>query len=67
MTSHHAVRVAAVLTKAGSVDPKVYGPKLFEIDAQGVTGRLAFDAQGEMKNPALTFSRFVNGKKTPLN
>lgn len=59
--------LAEAMTKAGSVDPKVYSPKLLEIDAQGVTGRLAFDAQGEMKNPALTFSRFVDGKKTPLN
>lgn len=59
--------LAEAMTKAGSVFPKVYGPKLFTIDAQGVTGRLAFDTQGEMKNPALTFSRFVDGKKTPLN
>jgi len=59
--------LAEAMTQAGSVVPKVYGPKLFTIDTQGVTGRLAFDARGEMKSPALTFSRFVDGKKTPLN
>ena len=58
--------LAAAMAKAGSIDPKVYGPKLFEIDTPGVTGRLAFDAHGEMKNPAITYSRFVDGRKTPL-
>jgi branched-chain amino acid transport system substrate-binding protein len=61
------VALAEAMARAGSTDPKVYAPRLFEIDAAGVTGRLAFDASGEMKNPGMTFSHFVDGKKTPLN
>jgi branched-chain amino acid transport system substrate-binding protein len=59
--------LAEAMVKANSVDPKVYAPRLFEIDAQGVTGRLAFDANGEMKNPAMTVSHYPDGKKLPLN
>ena len=40
---------------------------LFEIDAPGITGKLAFDANGELKAPAMTFSRYVEGKKQPMN
>lgn len=59
--------LAEAMVKANSVDPKVYAPRLFDIDAPGVTGRLAFDAQGEMKNPAMTVSHYPEGKKVPLN
>ena len=59
--------LAEAMQKANSADPKVYAPKLFEIDAQGITGKLAFDANGEMKAPAMTFSHYLAGKKVPLN
>ena len=59
--------LAEAMQKANSADPKVYAPKLFEIDAQGITGKLAFDANGEMKAPAMTFSHYLAGKKMPLN
>ena len=59
--------LAEGMLKANSADPKVYAPRLFEIDAQGITGRLAFDANGEMKSPAMTFFHYVAGKKTPRN
>ncbi|WP_088284717.1 branched-chain amino acid ABC transporter substrate-binding protein [Ideonella sp. A 288] len=59
--------LAEAMLKAGSANPKVYGPRLFEIDVQGVTGKLAFDATGEMKVPAMTFSQYIAGKKTPMN
>jgi branched-chain amino acid transport system substrate-binding protein len=62
-----ALALAEAMVKAGSADPKVYAASLFEIDAQGVTGKLAFDPNGELKNPALTFSHFPDGKKVPLN
>lgn len=58
--------MAEAMLQAGSADPKVYAPKLFSVSLPGVTGRLAFDANGELKTPALTFSHFVGGKKTPL-
>ena len=59
--------LAEAMQKANSADPKVYAPMLFEIDAQGITGKLAFDANGEMKSPAMTFSHYLAGKKVPLN
>ena len=59
--------LAEAIQKSNSADPKVYAPKLFEIDAQGITGKLAFDASVEMKAPAMSFSHYVAGKKVPLN
>ena len=59
--------LAEAMLKANSADPKVYAPRLFEIDVQGITGKLAFDANGELKTPAMTYSRYVDGKKQPMN
>jgi len=59
--------LAEGMLKANSADPKVYAPRLFEIDVQGITGKLAFDANGELKTPAMTYSRYVDGKKQPMN
>ncbi|GAB7528404.1 branched-chain amino acid ABC transporter substrate-binding protein [Pseudomonas sp. 3A(2025)] len=44
----------AALEKAGSTDPKKYLPVLRTSEYQGVTGTLAFDAQGNLKNPTFT-------------
>ncbi|WP_137894363.1 branched-chain amino acid ABC transporter substrate-binding protein [Ramlibacter sp. 2FC] len=55
------------MKKAGSPDPKVYGPALFNTDYQGVTARIAFDATGELASPALTLFQYRGGKKAPLN
>jgi branched-chain amino acid transport system substrate-binding protein len=32
-----------------------------------VTATIAFEPNGEMKNPAITLYRYVDGKKDPLN
>ena len=42
------------------------GPKLFEPDAQGITGKLAFDACGEMTAPVMGFLQRWAGMKLPL-
>ena len=55
------------MVRAGSTDPKVYGPLLFKTDYQGVTSKIAFEADGELKNPAMTLYMYQNGKKVPLN
>lgn len=55
------------MKKAGSPDPKVYGPELFKVSHPGVTARIAFDATGELKNPALTLFQYKAGKKAPLD
>jgi branched-chain amino acid transport system substrate-binding protein len=61
------IAFADAMARAGSADPRLYAAKLFEVDVQGLTGRLAFDASGELKNPALSFSHYPRGMKTPLN
>jgi branched-chain amino acid transport system substrate-binding protein len=55
------------MVRAGSTDPKVYGPLLFKADYQGVTSKIGFEADGELKNPAMTLYTYQNGKKVPLN
>jgi branched-chain amino acid transport system substrate-binding protein len=55
------------MVKAGSTDPKVYGPQLFKTDYQGVTAKIAFEADGELKNPSMTLYVYKDGKKVPLN
>ena len=55
------------MVKAGSIDPKVYLPFLAKSDYQGVTAKVAFEADGELKNPAMTLYTYKDGKKVPLN
>lgn len=52
---------------AGSADPKVYLPKLAALNYTGVTAKVAFEADGELKNPAMTLYVYKDGKKVPLN
>jgi branched-chain amino acid transport system substrate-binding protein len=55
------------MKRANSVDPKVYIPKLIETNFQGVTAKIAFEPNGELKNPAITLYTYKDGKKTALN
>ena len=55
------------MKRANSTDPKVYTPKLIETSYKGVTGTIAFEPTGELKNPSMTLSVYKDGKKTPLN
>ena len=59
--------LADAMKRANSWDPKVYIPFLQKSDFQGVTSRIQFEPNGEMKNPTYTLSRFVNGEKTPID
>ncbi len=59
--------LADAMKRANSWDPKVYIPFLQKADFQGVTSRIQFESNGEMKNPTYTLSRFVNGEKTPID
>ncbi|HYP34103.1 MAG TPA: branched-chain amino acid ABC transporter substrate-binding protein, partial [Burkholderiaceae bacterium] len=36
-------------------------------DYKGVTTRVQFEADGELKNPAMTFYAYKDGKQIPLN
>lgn len=55
------------MKRANSADPKVYLAKLAETNYTGVTAKVAFEADGELKNPAMTLYVYKDGKKVPLN
>ena len=55
------------MVRAGSADPKVYLAKLFDANYQGVTTKVGFEADGELKNPAMTLYVYKDGKKAALN
>lgn len=59
--------LADAMKRANSWDPKVYIPFLQKSDFSGVTSKIQFEKNGEMKNPSYTLSRYVNGNKTPID
>jgi branched-chain amino acid transport system substrate-binding protein len=59
--------LANAMQKAGSTDPKVYLPFLAKTEYQGVTAKIGFEADGELKNPSMTLYVYKDGKKAPLN
>jgi branched-chain amino acid transport system substrate-binding protein len=65
---YDAVMVLAdAMKRAESADPKVYGPKLKQTSYDGVTAKVSFEKDGELKNPAMTLYVYKDGKKSPLN
>ncbi|KFF76599.1 amino acid ABC transporter substrate-binding protein [Serratia marcescens] len=64
--AYDATRVLiAAIEQAGSADPADYLPTLRAIHYQGVTGAIAFDAQGNLQQPSFTLYRVVDGKWQP--
>lgn len=57
----------AALEKAGSTDPQKYLPVLRAIDYQGVTGPIAFDTEGNLKNPTFTVYQVKAKKWQPVS
>ncbi|BAP45302.1 branched-chain amino acid ABC transporter substrate-binding protein [Pseudomonas sp. 21LCFQ02] len=55
------------LEKADSLDPKKYLPVLRASEYQGVTGTIAFDAQGNLKNPTFTVYQVKGNKWEPVS
>jgi len=55
------------MKRANSVDPKVYTAKLADSAYKGVTTTIAFEPNGELKNPAITLYVYKDGKKVALN
>jgi branched-chain amino acid transport system substrate-binding protein len=55
------------MKRANSVDPKVYASKLVDTAYQGVTAKVMFEPNGELKNPAMTLYAYKDGKKVALN
>jgi len=55
------------MKRADSTDPKVYAPKLATAAYQGVTTKVMFEPNGELKNPAMTLYVYKEGKRVPIN
>ncbi|MGZ9712050.1 branched-chain amino acid ABC transporter substrate-binding protein [Glaciimonas sp. GNP009] len=58
--------IADAMQKANSADPKKYLSQLAKIVHKGVTGEIGFDANGDIKNGALTVYTFRGGQRTVL-
>ena len=59
--------MVAAMVKADSADPAKYLPALAATaDSKGVTGTIAFDEKGDIKNGALTLMTYKGGKRTEL-
>ena len=59
--------MAAAMQKAGSADPKAYLPVLAKTDGyKGVTGNIAFDPKGDVKNGALTLFTYKGEKREQI-
>jgi branched-chain amino acid transport system substrate-binding protein len=66
--TYDAVNVlVAAMVAAGSPDPKVYLPKLAATNYKGITTNVQFEANGELKNPAMTLYTYKGDKKIALN
>ena len=65
--AYDAVMVfAAAMQKAQSTEPSRFLPVLATITHQGVTGNIAFDAKGDLRNAAMTLYTYRQGKKVKL-
>jgi len=58
--------LATAMQQAKSSTPAVYLPVLAKIQYQGVTGKIAFDANGDLRDAALTLYTYRQGKQTKL-
>ncbi|WP_025917717.1 branched-chain amino acid ABC transporter substrate-binding protein [Herminiimonas sp. CN] len=54
----------AAMQQANSVEPAKYLPFLAKISYKGVSGTIAFDARGDIKNGALTIYTYKGGQRT---
>uniref|UniRef100_UPI0012F4F2E0 ABC transporter substrate-binding protein n=1 Tax=Azohydromonas lata TaxID=45677 RepID=UPI0012F4F2E0 len=61
-----AMVMAEAMVKAGSAEPSKYLPVLANISYKGITGPVAFDSKGDIKNGALTLYTYRAGERTEL-
>ncbi|MGH8807391.1 MAG: branched-chain amino acid ABC transporter substrate-binding protein [Noviherbaspirillum sp.] len=54
------------MKKANSVEPAKYLPELAKISYKGVTGNIAFDNKGDIKDGTLTLYTYKGGKREQL-
>jgi branched-chain amino acid transport system substrate-binding protein len=55
------------MKRANSTDPKAYTAFLPKTNYKGVTTTIAFEPNGELKNPAITLYVYKDGKKVALD
>ena len=55
--------MVSAMQKADSTDPAKYLPELAKTNYDGVTGKIAFDAKGDMKEASLTIYTYKGGKR----
>ncbi len=55
------------MVKAGSAEPAKYLPVLAKIQHKGVTGPVAFDANGDIKDGTLTLYTYKGGKRVLMS
>ena len=58
--------MATAMADAKSAEPAKYLPYLAKVKYQGVTGQIAFDPKGDIKDGALTLFTYKGGKKTKM-
>jgi branched-chain amino acid transport system substrate-binding protein len=58
--------MAEAMTRAGSTQPAKYLPVLHKIQYKGVTGPIAFDARGDIRDGTITLYSFKGGKRSVL-
>ena len=58
--------MAAAMQKADSAEPAKYLPVLAKIKHDGVSGKIEFDAKGDLKDGALTLFTYKAGKKEKI-
>jgi branched-chain amino acid transport system substrate-binding protein len=64
---YDAVKVmVAAMVAANSSDPAKYLPELKKTSYKGVTGNIAFDEKGDIKNGALTLMTFKGGERSAI-
>ncbi|MGE5651952.1 MAG: ABC transporter substrate-binding protein, partial [Bacillota bacterium] len=54
------------MKKANSAEPAKYLPELAKANYKGVTGTIAFDKKGDMKNGTLTLYTYKGGKREQI-
>jgi branched-chain amino acid transport system substrate-binding protein len=58
--------MAEAMQKADSAEPAKYLPVLAKIQRKGVTGNIAFDEKGDIKDGTLTLYTYKDGKRVQL-
>lgn len=59
--------VIEAMKTAGSTEPSNFLPALRKLEMPGVTGRIAFDRNGDIREGGVSMYRFQNGQWTTLN